>query len=106
MLFFLHAKILRVLHFGGHLCMWFLLQLIMISNFLLLSTSEGGILEQAPVGDPGWEAYRKSLEKSGYFRDLLEGSKEQKQLLQAAIADYRRTRSFAATRYHSLFFSQ
>ena len=54
--------------------------------------------EQAPVCDPGWEVYRKSLEKSGYFRDLLEGSREHKQLLQAAVLDYRGTQTFAATR--------
>jgi hypothetical protein len=58
-----------------------------------LENDEGGVSEQ----DPGWEAYRKSLEKSGYFRGLLEGSKEQKELLQTAIAEYRKTRSFAAT---------
>lgn len=64
-----------------------------------IDSRDGGApkgLEQAPVGDPGWEAYRKSLEKSGYFRDLLEGSREQKRLLQAAIVDYRQTLSFAA----------
>ncbi|KAG0632333.1 hypothetical protein M758_1G320500 [Ceratodon purpureus] len=66
----------------------------------LLMSDEGGNLrglEQIPVGDPGWEVYRKSLEKNGYFQDLLEGSREHKQLLQAAILDYRRTGAFAAT---------
>lgn len=53
--------------------------------------------DKAPFHDPGWEAYYKRLEKSGYFRDLLEGSREWKQLLQAAVADYRRTQGFAAT---------
>lgn len=81
-----------------HLCSGHLLHFV---KFCFLCASEGGNLrglEQDPVGDPGWEVYLKSLVKNGYFRDLLEGSREHKQLLQAAILDYRRTRAFAATR--------
>ncbi|XP_021714014.1 protein ecdysoneless homolog [Chenopodium quinoa] len=38
-----------------------------------------------------WEAFRESLEKSGYFKGLLPGSKEYKQLMEKAEEYYRKS---------------
>lgn len=57
--------------------------------------------DEALIADPGWQLYRKSLENRGYFRGLLEGSRDHKQLLQAAIGGYRGSQAFATTRYSS-----
>lgn len=65
---------------------------------------DGGSLkvsDEALIADPGWQLYRKSLENRGYFRGLLEGSRDYKQLLQAAIGGYRGSQAFATTRYSS-----
>ena len=40
-------------------------------------------------GDRKWEAYRASLEKMGYFRSLLPGSREHTELLGKAVEQYR-----------------
>ena len=56
-------------------------------------------MDGAPVDDPGWQVYKRSLENRGYFRGLLEGSREHTQLLRVAIDDYRATGTFASTRY-------
>lgn len=45
--------------------------------------------------DIGWEAFRRSLENRGYFRGLLEGSKEHKKLMDEALDYYRNTTLFS-----------
>ncbi|XP_024532720.1 protein ecdysoneless homolog isoform X1 [Selaginella moellendorffii] len=44
------------------------------------------------------KTFRKGLEARGYFKDLLEGSKEHRQLLDAAFASYRETETFSRIR--------
>eukprot|EP00897_Mesotaenium_endlicherianum_P010836 jgi/Mesen1/9781/ME000007S09836 len=51
-----------------------------------------------PSGDPGWAAYRRSLESRDYFRGLLEGSQAHRELLKAAVRDYRQTAAFSHAR--------
>ncbi|GAQ92583.1 hypothetical protein KFL_010610030 [Klebsormidium nitens] len=48
-----------------------------------------------PQDDPGWRAFKQSLESRGYFRDFLEGSAEHSRLLAAAVAEYRQTQAAA-----------
>ncbi|KAJ7514822.1 hypothetical protein O6H91_23G061000 [Diphasiastrum complanatum] len=45
--------------------------------------------------DVGWQAFRKSLESRGYFRGLLEGSREHRILMHSAIARYKQTNLFS-----------
>ncbi|KAL2620532.1 hypothetical protein R1flu_000737 [Riccia fluitans] len=52
--------------------------------------------ESIPSNDVGWQAFKASLEKKGYFKDLLSGSKEYSELLQAAVVQYRSTNMFAS----------
>lgn len=52
-----------------------------------------------PKNDVAWKMYRVSLEQNGYFRGLLEGSKEYRELLQGAVAQYRSTDLFTRVRY-------
>ncbi|CAM6109907.1 unnamed protein product [Calypogeia fissa] len=49
---------------------------------------------EVPQNDAAWKKYKASLEQNGYFRGLLEGSKEYRDLLQAAVAKYRSTDLF------------
>ncbi|XP_042508102.1 protein ecdysoneless homolog [Macadamia integrifolia] len=44
-----------------------------------------------------WDAFRESLERSGYFRGLLPGSKEYRQLLENAQEYYRNSSLFSRT---------
>lgn len=53
---------------------------------------------RAPSGDAGWERFRKSLEGSGYFRGVVEGSKQHRGLMRNAVRGYRQTRTFARIR--------
>lgn len=52
------------------------------------SSSAAGALDN----DVGWQAYRASLQNTGYFRGLLEGSKEHSELLRMASEHYLATR--------------
>lgn len=52
-------------------------------------------LKAARSRDIGWEAFRRSLENRGYFRGLLEGSKEHKKLMDEALDYYRNTTLFS-----------
>lgn len=52
-------------------------------------------LKAARSIDIGWEAFRRSLENRGYFRGLLEGSKEHKKLMDEALDYYRNTTLFS-----------
>ncbi|KAJ7943734.1 SGT1 [Quillaja saponaria] len=44
-----------------------------------------------------WEAFKESLERSGYFQGLLPGSKEYKRLMQSAEEYYRNSSLFSRT---------
>lgn len=46
-----------------------------------------------------WEAYRESLERSGYFEGLVPGSQEYRRLMQNAEEDYRNSSLFSRARY-------
>lgn len=46
-----------------------------------------------------WEAYKESLERSGYFQGLLPGSKEYQRLMHNAEEYYRNSSLFLRTRY-------
>lgn len=46
-----------------------------------------------------WEAYRESLESSGYFEGLVPGSKEYRRLMQNAEEYYRNSSLFSRARY-------
>jgi hypothetical protein len=53
--------------------------------------SEGDKQTQNPIdldGDPGWSLYLNSLKKTGYFKDLLEGSRDYQSLLGKAQEYY------------------
>ncbi|CAK9231285.1 unnamed protein product [Sphagnum troendelagicum] len=52
-------------------------------------------LDGVPDSDPGWQVFRSSLQNRGYFKGLMEGSKEHRQLLQAAVERYQESRLFA-----------
>ncbi|KAL3681383.1 hypothetical protein R1sor_024339 [Riccia sorocarpa] len=52
--------------------------------------------ESIPLNDVGWQTFKASLEKRGYFKDLLPGSKGYRELLQAAVVQYRSTNMFAS----------
>lgn len=45
--------------------------------------------------DMGWQEFVASLQYTGYFRGLLEGSKEYRELMDAAVAHYRQTSLFS-----------
>eukprot|EP00250_Pteridium_aquilinum_P017653 c23719_g1_i1 orf=225-2279(-) len=44
--------------------------------------------------DVGWQAFLASLQQTGYFKDLLEGSKEYRELMDRAVSRYRQTSLF------------
>ncbi|MCL7028343.1 hypothetical protein MKW94_023623, partial [Papaver nudicaule] len=46
-------------------------------------------------GTSTWEAFKESLESSGYFKELLPGSKEYRRLMESAQAYYRNSSSFS-----------
>lgn len=46
-----------------------------------------------------WEAFKESLERSGYFEGLLPGSKEYSRLMQNAEEYYRNSSTFSRARY-------
>lgn len=46
-----------------------------------------------------WEAFRESLEKSGYFEGLLPGSKEYKRLMENAVEYYNKSSVHSRARY-------
>ena len=48
--------------------------------------------------DIGWKSFLSSLQKTGYFRGLLEGSKEYRELLENAKESYRKSSLFAQVR--------
>ncbi|CAK9232446.1 unnamed protein product [Sphagnum troendelagicum] len=52
-------------------------------------------LDGVPDSDPGWQVFRSSLQNRGYFKGLMEGSKEHRQLLQAAVERYQESRLFS-----------
>jgi hypothetical protein len=52
-------------------------------------------LDGVPDSDPGWQVFRSSLQNRGYFKGLMEGSKEHRQLLQAAVERYQESMMFA-----------
>jgi hypothetical protein len=52
-------------------------------------------LDGVPDSDPGWQVFQSSLQNRGYFKGLMEGSKEHRQLLQAAVERYQESRLFA-----------
>jgi hypothetical protein len=56
-------------------------------------------LDGVPDSDPGWQVFRSSLQNRGYFKSLMEGSKEHRQLLQAAVERYQESMLFARVRY-------
>jgi hypothetical protein len=56
-------------------------------------------LDGVPDSDPGWQVFRSSLQNRGYFKGLMEGSKEHRQLLQAAVERYQESMMFARVRY-------
>lgn len=56
---------------------------------------QSSALKAARSRDIGWEAFRRSLENRGYFRGLLEGSKEHKKLMDEALDYYRNTTLFS-----------
>jgi len=56
---------------------------------------ESSALKAARSRDIGWEAFRRSLVNRGYFKGLLEGSKEHKKLMDEALDYYRNTTLFS-----------
>ena len=50
-----------------------------------------------------WEAFKESLEKSGYFKGLLPGSQEYQRLMQNAEEYYKNSSLFSNARYSFLY---
>lgn len=50
--------------------------------------------DTVPNKDVGWQTFLASLQQTGYFRGLLEGSKEHLELMDRAVACYRQTSLF------------
>lgn len=48
-----------------------------------------------------WEAFKESLERSGYFQGLLPGSKEYKRLMEKAEEYYRKSTLHCRARYNT-----
>lgn len=51
----------------------------------------------------GWKKYKESLEKNGYFKGLIPGSKEYKRLMENAEEYYRNSSLFSKTRYFFVY---
>eukprot|EP00249_Psilotum_nudum_P019491 c27281_g1_i2 orf=101-2215(+) len=66
-----------------------------LSSESSIQAEAGRFKEDMAKKDVGWQAFQSSLEQRGYFRNLLKGSREYCQVLEAAMTRYKETHLFA-----------